>query len=278
MQDYPRNFATPLLLAAIAAGTAFVAWNGLGIPPLPSLVTGLVLPCILLLALSLFSAKQRVQALDRRSEELARVKVELETTVRSLKLRHRELQNSEQRYRGLVEQQGDVILRRLPDGRLSFVNDAFCRTFGASRDNALGRPFAPPYHPGEKSEVPPSLDVPASSRRMQYEQCVKTVSGWRWIVWEDQVIRNETGSVIEVQSIGRDVTEQKQMESALREARDKAEEASRAKPKVVAVRPFIRPPFAALSAAMGSTLETAKPRSPDAAFRGSWVRVGSLAA
>jgi PAS domain S-box-containing protein len=144
-------------------------------------------------------------------------------------MRHRELQASEQRYRGLVEQQGDVILRRLPDGRLSFVNDSFCKTFGFSRENALGRPFAPVFHPSERIDAPPLLGEQGSGQRLQYLQCLRTASGWRWFSWEDLAIVNEAGRVAEVQSIGRDVTEQKQLEMALREARDKAEEASRAK-------------------------------------------------
>jgi PAS domain S-box-containing protein len=220
---------TLVLSVAIAACTTFVAWKGFGLQPVSAIVTGLGVPGILLLALSLFSAQRRVQALDIRSGELARVKTELETTVRALQMRHRELQASEQRYRGLVEQQGDVILRRTPDGRLSFVNDSFCHTFGYSRENALGRPFTPVNHPSERNEAPPALADQPARHRLQYLQCLKTASGWRWFSWEDLAIRNEVGRVSEVQSIGRDVTEQKQLETALREARDKAEEASRAK-------------------------------------------------
>lgn len=229
MRDFPKGLMTFALLVAIAACTIFVALKGFGMQPVPAVVTGLGLPGILLLALSLFSAQRRVQALDIRSGELARVKTELETTVRALQMRHRELQASEQRYRGLVEQQGDVILRRLPDGRLSFVNDSFCRTFGYSRENSLGRTFAPVFHPSEKCETPPVLGDRASGQRLQYLQCLKTALGWRWFIWEDLAILNEAGRVSEVQSIGRDVTDQKQLETALREARDKAEEASRAK-------------------------------------------------
>jgi signal transduction histidine kinase/CheY-like chemotaxis protein len=58
---------------------------------------------------------------------------------------------------------------------------------------------------------------------------VRTAYGWRWIAWEDYAIRNAQGQLVEVQSVGRDVTERKALEEALGKERDKAEAASRAK-------------------------------------------------
>src|SRR6202012_875719 len=58
---------------------------------------------------------------------------------------------------------------------------------------------------------------------------VRTALGYRWIAWEDYAIRDSYGRLVEVQSVGRDVTERKALEEALTEARDSAEAASRAK-------------------------------------------------
>ena len=58
---------------------------------------------------------------------------------------------------------------------------------------------------------------------------VRTAYGWRWIAWEDYAIRDAFGRLVEVQSVGRDVTERKALEDALTEARDRAEAGSRAK-------------------------------------------------
>ncbi|MEQ1755932.1 MAG: response regulator [Micropepsaceae bacterium] len=245
------------LLVAIGAGASLVAWGGKEIEPGPATITGIGLAGMSILLFALFIAQKRVQALDLRSGELARVKIELETTVRALQQRHRDLQASELRYRGLVEQQGDVILRRLPDGRLSFANDSFCRTFGTSRERSLGRPFAPAFHPEAKSEIPPALSAQVSSHRIRYDQCIQTANGWLWFAWEDYIIRNESGQVTEVQSIGRDITEQKKMESALREARDKAEEASRAKSMFLATMSHeIRTPMNGVIGMTGLLLDT----------------------
>ena len=40
------------------------------------------------------------------------------------------LRESEARYRGLVASQGDIIIRRAPDGTLTFTNQVFCDLFG----------------------------------------------------------------------------------------------------------------------------------------------------
>ena len=58
---------------------------------------------------------------------------------------------------------------------------------------------------------------------------MRTASGWRWISWEDYAVRDGHGRLVEVQSVGRDITERKALEDALTEARDNAEAASRAK-------------------------------------------------
>ena len=51
------------------------------------------------------------------------------------------LQQSEQRYRSVVEHQSDLVCRYLPDTTLTFVNEAYCRFFGKSREELIGQPL-----------------------------------------------------------------------------------------------------------------------------------------
>lgn len=245
-----------LLGAAMFVGAVSLLNPAKSIVPTPVGVGILALAGLAILFLALVETMQRVQALDVRSGELARVKLELETTVRALQQRHRELQAGEARYRGLVEQQGDVILRKMPDGRLTFVNDAFCKFFGVKRERALGRQFAPELHPDAKVHHTP-LGPGEAPSRVRYDQRIKTTSGWRWFAWEDYVIRNDTGQVAEIQSVARDITDQKELESALREARDKAEDTNRAKSMFLATMSHeIRTPMNGVIGMAGLLLDT----------------------
>lgn len=129
------------------------------------------------------------------------------------------LKESEARYRDLVDSQGDILIRRTAHGELTFANGAFDEAFGAASGNALGEPF--------RLEV---LDgtVPRKSNA-QYEQLVQTTHGPRWFLWEDSTISGSGGRVLEIQTVGRDITVQKQVLADLEKAKLQAEAANRAK-------------------------------------------------
>ena len=129
------------------------------------------------------------------------------------------LKESEARYRDLVDSQGDILIRRTARGELTFANGAFDEVFGAASGNALGKPF--------RLEV---LDgtVPRKSNA-QYEQLVQTAEGPRWFLWEDSTISGSGGRVLEIQTVGRDITVQKQVLADLEKAKLQAEAANRAK-------------------------------------------------
>lgn len=134
----------------------------------------------------------------------------------------KELQDSETRYRGLVESQYDLIVRVSPDGSFTFVNDVYCEKFGKKRDDIIGKSFVPLVHEddiGPTLEAMKKLDVPPY--RIYVEQRAMTVDGWRWLAWEDYAIKDEHGVTIEIQAVGRDITERKNVEIALRENQQK---------------------------------------------------------
>jgi PAS domain S-box-containing protein len=135
------------------------------------------------------------------------------------------------RYRDLLDNQADVLLRRDACGRLIFVNRAFCRAFGVESSAVLGHPFAPRVLAGD---VPAPLSAAGPLRQQRYTQEIETARGARWFEWEERAVGAATGGVGEVQSVGRDITERRRAEQELLEARQQAEAASRAKSRFLA--------------------------------------------
>ncbi len=163
-----------------------------------------------------------------------------------------ELKEREARYRDLLDHQGDVILRRDKERRLTFVNDAFCKTFGLTREAALGRVFTLPAN--DAGAVGHAHF--AGGRRSRTLE-LETKAGPRWFLWEDFAIIGADGHLTEMQSVGHDITEQRAVELALAEARDQAESASEAKSRFLASMSHeIRTPMNGILGMTGLLLDT----------------------
>ena len=196
----------------------------------PLVLGALALLGVAVLLAGLVDARRRAHTLQNSTTELRSLTEKLEASLATVSAINARLHESEVRYKGLVDAQGDAIFRRSPDSRLSYANDAFFKLFGLQPQNAIGHPFAPELHPDSRAPLFGSFAGLETGRaRVRYDQHVRTAYGWRWIAWEDYAIRDASGRLIEIQSVGRDVTERKALEDALTDARDKAEAASRAK-------------------------------------------------
>ena len=163
--------------------------------------------------------------------EFENLAARLENGLEALKDLQWEVRDSQARYRDLLDNQTDVILRRDHSGRLTFVNDAFCRTFGTTHSDIIGSVFTLNVLQGD---APPSFPERGGEHRRHYCQRIETANGARWFSWQDYALIDENNAVSEIQSVGRDVTEQREAETALQEARDQAEAANEAKSRFLA--------------------------------------------
>jgi PAS domain S-box-containing protein len=220
--------AFALIIGAVALAGLVLHGKMEAVPPVATGVLAAVGVALLLYAL--LDARNRAHVLETQTAELHSLTTQLEDSLKTVSAINARLHESEVRYKGLVDSQGDAIFRRSPDSRLTYANDAFFKLFGLAPAMAVGHPFAPELHPDSRAPMFGSFAGLETGRaRVKYDQHLRTVYGWRWIAWEDYAIRNAAGRLIEVQSVGRDITERKALEDALTEARDKAEAASRAK-------------------------------------------------
>lgn len=174
------------------------------------------------LARAAATIREWLTPIDRREAELA----DREPDVETLDDARWRLADNESRYRNLLDTQGDLILRMTADDRLVFVNRAVTVAFGKSAAELLDLPFTPKVLASE---------MPWSNRddRTRSVELIDTVIGPRWISWDSQSVTTSDHKV-ETQLIGRDVTDERRIAVELRDARDQAEAASRAKSRFLA--------------------------------------------
>ena len=130
------------------------------------------------------------------------------------------LRESEMRYRGLIETQSNLIVRVDIDGKFTFVNEAFCRFAGRSRGELIGE-YLDAYIYYDDIDAPARLLELLASRRervVTVERRMRSRSGVAWVRWENIAVFDETGQAVEIQSVGQDITERRQMDEALRES------------------------------------------------------------
>jgi PAS domain S-box-containing protein len=128
------------------------------------------------------------------------------------------LQESETHYRNVVEDQTEFISRFLPDCTHVFVNEAYCRYFSKIREEILGKKFKPDIPHEDLNRVKKYfLSLTKENPIATIDHRIIMPNGEvRWQRWSDRAIFNDQGSLVEYQSVGRDITETKRTEEQLR--------------------------------------------------------------
>lgn len=157
--------------------------------------------------------------------------------VRSRRRVMAELRKSEQRYRDVVESQSEMICRFLPDTTLTFVNEAYCRSFNKRSDELVGTKWAVFLPDADRDELLRRLAACAATRERfeQYQEVITPGGHTAWQRWTNDAIVDDQGRVVELQGVGRDVTEQHQVTEALRQSHARNEALLRAMPDMMFV-------------------------------------------
>jgi PAS domain S-box-containing protein len=170
-------------------------------------------------------------ALETRVEErTTELRCSNECLIREMeerKLTEDELRASEKKHRELVEQANTIVLRWDTKGVITFVNEFAQRFFGYTEAELLGRHVigtivAKTSREGVDLEemIQHICRDPLTFEHNENENLCK--NGERvWVSWSNQPIFSKGGELVELLSIGQDMTERKRAEESLRESEQK---------------------------------------------------------
>lgn len=123
---------------------------------------------------------------------------------------------SEQKYRLLIENQSDLVIKCDNTHCFTFVSPSYCTLYGKSEKRLIGTPVLKGVHDLDQDSINDALDKLNEPPHNTYIE-IRTMTrlGWRWIAWMFTAILDRTNKLKEIIGVGRDVTERKIAEEAL---------------------------------------------------------------
>ncbi len=126
------------------------------------------------------------------------------------------LKTSEERYRILITNQRDFILKLSPESLITFVSPSFFKLMAKSEkeliNTSLDQLFGQEVTESFKEEIE-NISTGSSGNELSLKMDIKSKS--YWINWRFSGIFSTTGQLLEVMVVGRDVTKSKQYEQVL---------------------------------------------------------------
>ncbi|WP_254567237.1 PAS domain S-box protein [Oscillatoria sp. HE19RPO] len=142
------------------------------------------------------------------------------------------LQESEEKYRSVVNTVQEVIFQTDPNGCWTFLNPAWTEISGYSIEESLGTPFLNYIHPDNHPETQQKFQklVQRQTDFCRHEVCYLTKSGdRRWMDVYARLRLSPDGTIIGLSGTLNDITDRKKVSQQLQEAKASAEAANRAK-------------------------------------------------
>jgi len=135
---------------------------------------------------------------------------------------------SETKYRELVETTNSIIIKWDKEFRISFINEFGLKFFGYSRQEIIGKSvfgtIVPPSEAYSERNLTKLMDD-IFKNPAKYEQNINEnmrKNGERvWLSWNNTAIKDNDGNIINMFSVGTDITERRKNEEELRITKDK---------------------------------------------------------
>ncbi len=132
------------------------------------------------------------------------------------------LKENEEKYRLLVENQTDLVVKVDIDGKFQFVSPSYCQLFGKNEGELLGKTFMPLVHEQDREHTAQAMKKLHHPPYKAYlEQRAMTKYGWKWLGWMDTAILNNEKKITAIIGVGRDITARKKAEESLQQSEEK---------------------------------------------------------
>lgn len=141
----------------------------------------------------------------------------LNSTLTELLAVQADLQASEERYCQIVETQTDFVMRSTADTTITFVNAALCRALGRSPEQLIGtrwNHYIPPEDLDKLHQKIATL-TPTNPMFENLNADYRADGQLGWTQWINLGVFDRHGTLVEIQSVGRDITDRKRAEEAL---------------------------------------------------------------
>ncbi|MGY6529282.1 MAG: PAS domain-containing protein [Cyanobacterium sp.] len=140
------------------------------------------------------------------------------------------MNQNETRYRQLVEQQTDFVIRSHlinektnPDCIIIFANNSFSETLNLPSEETIGKKWSEVVFPDDMEKIM-ALVLKMSPENPEFYIENRNLNGKGdilWTQWLNQGFFDESGKLIEIHSLGRNITQLKQTEIELRDSQEK---------------------------------------------------------
>src|SRR5690606_33945812 len=131
----------------------------------------------------------------------------------------------------LIDALGDLVVHRDRDGCIVHANKVFADLVGIGQENLVGRTIT---ELGVEVGVVPDAAFSEGECLSSTEVAIRAPEGARWFSWIELSVRDKTSDQVSHRAIARDITPRKRAETALINARERAEHASQAKSRFLA--------------------------------------------
>lgn len=136
--------------------------------------------------------------------------------VRSVLRQQVELQDGREKYRLLVENQNDMVVRVNMNKEFTYVSPSYCACFGKSEEELIGFQFMPLVHEDDRALTEASLaSLENPPYESYHEQRAMTKHGWRWLAWSNKGVVDTEGKLEGITAVGRDITEVKALKDSV---------------------------------------------------------------